>query len=380
MKKRLALIITGVLAGVLAVGGGLSFAMAESTAQTTIVMTIDSPTMQVNGEDVSIDENGTAPVIVDDRTMVPIRAVAEELGGEVSWDAAARTVTVTKDSDVISLTIDSNLAEVNSQSVELDTPPIIVNKRTLLPLRFVSENLGAEVVWNAENRQITITGQNDAPVDETEIQQTDELTTEQLTTEQTTGRTEQTAVNLSDGKILIVYFTMPESDGVDTVAGASRVVVDGELYGSVEFMANTIQETTGGDLFEIKTVQDYPTLHEPLVDLADEELANDARPELSTHIDNLDEYDTVFVGYPIWWGDMPMPLYSFFDEYDFSGKTIIPFSSHGGSRLANTVETIAELEPDAAVTDGFTVSRNDIEEDASAVAEELVSWVKELGF
>lgn len=380
MKKRMALVITGVLAGVLSVVGGLSFAMAESTTQTTIIMTIDSPTMQVNGEIISIDENGTAPIVVDGRTMVPIRAVVEELGGEVSWDAAARTVTVTKDSDVISLTIDSNLAEVNSQSVELDTTPVIVNERTLLPLRFVSENLGAEVVWNAENRQITITGQNDAPVDETEIQQTDELTTEQLTTEQTTGRTEQTAVNLSDGKILIVYFTMPESDGVDTVAGASRVVVDGELYGSVEFMANTIQETTGGDLFEIKTVQDYPTLHEPLVDLADEELANDARPELSTHIDNLDEYDTVFVGYPIWWGDMPMPLYSFFDEYDFSGKTIIPFSSHGGSRLANTVETIAELEPDAAVTDGFTVSRNDIEEDASAVAEELVSWVKELGF
>lgn len=380
MKKRMALVITGVLAGVLSVVGGLSFAMAESTTQTTIIMTIDSPTMQVNGEIISIDENGTAPIVVDGRTMVPIRAVVEELGGEVSWDAAARTVTVTKDSDVISLTIDSNLAEVNSQSVELDTTPVIVNERTLLPLRFVSENLGAEVVWNAENRQITITGQNDAPVDETEIQQTDELTTEQTTTEQTTGRTEQTAVNLSDGKILIVYFTMPESDGVDTVAGASRVVVDGELYGSVEFMANTIQETTGGDLFEIKTVQDYPTLHEPLVDLADEELANDARPELSTHIDNLDEYDTVFVGYPIWWGDMPMPLYSFFDEYDFSGKTIIPFSSHGGSRLANTVETIAELEPDAAVTDGFTVSRNDIEEDASAVAEELVSWVKELGF
>lgn len=380
MKKRMALVITGVLAGVLSVVGGLSFAMAESTTQTTIIMTIDSPTMQVNGEIISIDENGTAPIVVDGRTMVPIRAVVEELGGEVSWDAAARTVTVTKDSDVISLTIDSNLAEVNSQSVELDTTPVIVNERTLLPLRFVSENLGAEVVWNAENRQITITGQNDAPVDETEIQQTDELTTEQLTTEQTTEQTEQTAVNLSDGKILIVYFTMPESDGVDTVAGASRVVVDGELYGSVEFMANTIQETTGGDLFEIKTVQDYPTLHEPLVDLADEELANDARPELSTHIDNLDEYDTVFVGYPIWWGDMPMPLYSFFDEYDFSGKTIIPFSSHGGSRLANTVETIAELEPDAAVTDGFTVSRNDIEEDASAVAEELVSWVKELGF
>lgn len=380
MKKRMALVITGVLAGVLSVVGGLSFAMAESTTQTTIIMTIDSPTMQVNGEIISIDENGTAPIVVDGRTMVPIRAVVEELGGEVSWDAAARTVTVTKDSDVISLTIDSNLAEVNSQSVERDTTPVIVNERTLLPLRFVSENLGAEVVWNAENRQITITGQNDAPVDETEIQQTDELTTEQLTTEQTTEQTEQTAVNLSDGKILIVYFTMPESDGVDTVAGASRVVVDGELYGSVEFMANTIQETTGGDLFEIKTVQDYPTLHEPLVDLADEELANDARPELSTHIDNLDEYDTVFVGYPIWWGDMPMPLYSFFDEYDFSGKTIIPFSSHGGSRLANTVETIAELEPDAAVTDGFTVSRNDIEEDASAVAEELVSWVKELGF
>ena len=142
-------------------------------------------------------------------------------------------------------------------------------------------------------------------------------------------------------------------------------------------MAEIIADTTGGDLFRIETVQDYPGTHEPLVDQAADEKADSARPELSTHIENLDAYDTVFIGYPNWWADMPMPLYTFLEEYDFSGKTIIPFNSHGGSRFSNTIETIASYEPDAdVITDGFTVSRDDVAD----VETDLVEWVHNLGY
>lgn len=230
----------------------------------------------------------------------------------------------------------------------------------MLPLRFVAENMGADVYWDSETREITISSKADNSVTKpaTELISSGELT------------------ETADSKNLIVYFTLPETDDVDTVAGASRVVVDGELYGNIEFMADTVVKTVGGDKFEIRTVQEYPTIHEPLVDLADEELSENARPELSTHIENLDDYDTIYIGYPIWWGDMPMSLYSFFDEYDFSGKTIIPFSSHGGSGLARTVNAIKDLEPNAEVKDGYTVSRDDIADNANSVAEDFAEWLR----
>ena len=178
-------------------------------------------------------------------------------------------------------------------------------------------------------------------------------------------------------KILVCYFSFPETDSTDASSGASRVVIDGEMKGAMQYMAEIISDTTGGDLFRIETVQDYPGTHEPLVDQAADEKADSARPELSTRIENLDAYDTIFIGYPNWWADMPMPLYTFLEEYDFSGKMIIPFNSHGGSRFSNTIETIASYEPDAdVITDGFTVSRDDVAD----VETDLVEWVRNLGY
>lgn len=184
---------------------------------------------------------------------------------------------------------------------------------------------------------------------------------------------------MNEKNILIAYFTLPETEDTDTNAGASRVIYNNELYGNIEFMANVIEQTIGGDKFEIKTIQEYPTIHKPLVDFADKELDNNERPELSMHIEDFDKYDTIFIGYPIWWGDMPMPLYSLFEEYDFKGKTIIPFSSHGGSLLAGTVSSIEELEPEANVIENaFTVSRDDIADNVGNVAEDIKSWVNSL--
>ena len=179
--------------------------------------------------------------------------------------------------------------------------------------------------------------------------------------------------------ILIAYFTMPEDvdpAGADAVSGASIVVRDGEILGNVEYMAQTIQQAVGGDLLRIETVEEYPLEHEALVDFAAEEQEAGARPELATQIENLEQYDTIFLGYPNWWGDMPQALYTFLESYDLSGKTIIPFCPHGGSGFSRTQSTIAELQPEATVReDGLTLSRNDVADSA----EQVTAWAQGLG-
>lgn len=173
-------------------------------------------------------------------------------------------------------------------------------------------------------------------------------------------KTENTEVS-TGSNILIAYFTVPETDGIDTVASASRVSTDNSVVGNTEFIAMEIQKNLGGDLFPIKTVQEYPGSHDSLLDFAYNEKSDDARPELSTHIENLDGYDYIFVGFPNWNADLPMPLYTFFEENDFSGKILIPFVTHGGSGFSGTIDTIKELEPNATVIEtGLSISRNQV--------------------
>jgi flavodoxin len=183
----------------------------------------------------------------------------------------------------------------------------------------------------------------------------------------------------SDGstKILIAYFSMPEDvlpDGVDAIAQASVVIKDDEVLGNTQYIAEIIQRTVGGDLFRIETVQTYPAMHDGLLDFASEELQNNARPELSTHVEDMDSYDVIFLGYPNWWADLPMPLYTFLEEYDLSGKTIIPFCPHGGSGFSRTESTIAELQPEATVSENsFTISRNNVANGES----DVITWLEQ---
>ena len=184
-----------------------------------------------------------------------------------------------------------------------------------------------------------------------------------------------TAAEAGGGNILIAYFSVMETDGVDTVASASRVAVDGEVLGNNQYIAQIIQQETGGDLFAIETVQEYPTTHDPLLEFAYNERAENARPELAAHIENLDSYDVIFLGYPNWNSDLPMPLYTFLEEYDFSGKTIIPFTTHGGSGFSRTIQTISELQPNATViSDGLAISRNSVSDAES----DVIDWVNGL--
>jgi flavodoxin len=181
----------------------------------------------------------------------------------------------------------------------------------------------------------------------------------------------------TDSKILIAYFTAAENSGVDAVSSASYSTVNGTAVGRLRAVADMIQAEIGGELFSIQTSVVYPADGGELIDYASKEQEDNARPELTSQIENLDQYETVFVGFPTWWYDMPQALYSFFDAYDFSGKTIIPFNVHNGSRFSGTIDTIQELEPDAEViTDGFTVSERDVSDASGDVAE----WLGGLGY
>ncbi len=137
--------------------------------------------------------------------------------------------------------------------------------------------------------------------------------------------------------------------------------------GNTEKVANFIHDEVGGDLIKLEVAKAYPSDYNELVNYAQEEQRNNSRPELKTKISNIDEYDTIFLGYPNWWADMPMPLYTFLDEYDLSGKTIAPFITHGGSGLSGTPNKIKQEEPNATVTEGLAVSGSQAESSKSSV-------------
>ncbi|MDG2960304.1 flavodoxin [Bisgaard Taxon 10/6] len=185
----------------------------------------------------------------------------------------------------------------------------------------------------------------------------------------------------AQAKTLILYFSQPENvalnQEVDGVSGASALLRNNQVLGSNQYIAQIIQQQTGGDLLRIETVQPYPAEHQPLLDFAQEEQRQNIRPKLKT-LPDLSGYDTVFVGYPIWWYQMPMPLYSLFEQVDFSGKTVIPFTVHGGSRFSNSLKEIKRLQPNAKlITKGLAISRDDVNEQSTV--EKTVEWVKMLG-
>ena len=185
--------------------------------------------------------------------------------------------------------------------------------------------------------------------------------------------------SVSDGgessHVLVAYFSWADNailaDDVDAVASPSVIPP-----GNVQQLAGWVQEETGGDLFSIRVTDPYPSDWDDCLARANQERGDNARPELVENVGNLDQYDTVFLGYPNWNSDLPMPLYSFLKEYDFSGKTIIPFTTHGGSGFSGTIRTIAEMQPGATVIeDGLSLSRNSVP-DAQRDVEE---WVAGLG-
>ena len=182
-----------------------------------------------------------------------------------------------------------------------------------------------------------------------------------------------------ENKVLVAYFSMPETTNpnhMTTEEDNSTVVINGVVLGNTQYMAQVIQRVTNADIYRIEPQNPYPTDHSTLVAQAREEQDQDTRPAIKDSIPNFDSYDTVFIGYPIWWSDLPQILYTFFDTYDFSGKSIIPFSTHGGSGFAGTPSIIQRLEPGAKMLDGLTISRNNIQD----AEQEIITWVNGLNY
>lgn len=204
--------------------------------------------------------------------------------------------------------------------------------------------------------------------------------TEASQAEQNTGENGADASGTAGSNILVAYFTYGENadlgDNVDASSSASIQMLDGQVTGNTGVVASVIADLTGADTFSIRTVESYPDNYNDTIDQGQEEQQEDVRPELSGQIENLDSYDTIFLGYPNWWGDMPMAIYSFLDEYDLSGKTIVPFVTSGGSGFSGSVEEIEDAEPDAEVLEGLSLSDSEATDAQSDVEE----WLGELGY
>lgn len=211
-------------------------------------------------------------------------------------------------------------------------------------------------------------------------EQSAEESTETETEQSTEGTAEAESSEAgAQSSLLVAYFSYAENaalpDDVDASASASIQPWNGALTGNTGVVADMIAQATGADLFSIRTVEQYPDTYDATLDQGQQEQSDGARPELATHLENLDSYDTIFLGFPNWWGDMPMAVYTFLDEVDLSGKTVIPFVTSGGSGFSNTISTIQEMEPQATVQEGLSIGASS----ATGAQQQVESWLSELG-
>ena len=145
--------------------------------------------------------------------------------------------------------------------------------------------------------------------------------------------------------------------------------------GNTQQMAQIIAEQTGGDLFEIAPATPYTEDYDELLDIAQQEQAEEARPALAAEVENWDSYDTVFVGYPNWWGDAPMAVYTFLESYDWTGKTLVPFNTSASSGFGRSLEGIAQSAAGATVLEGLALTEGELSDEQDRVTE----WLDGLG-
>lgn len=328
MKKTISIFLSIIMLFGLTLTGCAADNTNSDTNNTEIILQINNPNMTVNGTEKPIDEDGTVPVIVNDRTLLPVRAVAEEMGGTVQWNGDTKTVTLSYNEYEIKLVIDDNTAYLNGTAQILDTAPAIINERTMLPIRFIAESFKFNVSWDQSEQKTTIT-----------------------------KITQPTETPLPS--------TPPISDSSDSL------VLYFSATGTTKALAEKIAEATNSDIYEI--VPKVPYTSEDLNYNSDcransEQQDDSARPEFEPVSANISNYDTVFIGYPIWWGTMPKIINTFLETYDLSGKTIMPFCTSGGSGIEASVSSIRSICPNADVKDGMRGS-------ASTSDTQITEWL-----
>ena len=149
--------------------------------------------------------------------------------------------------------------------------------------------------------------------------------------------------------------------------------------GNTAKMGRIIAEQMSADVFELVPVVPYPEDYDSCLDVATREQQKKARPEYEGEIENWDQYDTVFIGFPIWWGNIPNIIYTFMDSYDFTGKTVIPFNTHEGSGQAHSQRDVMDYLPAANVLKGLAIRGSKAQNDAEGTGTDVVNWLKNIG-
>ncbi len=333
MKKILPIFLTLLFTMSLVTG---CLAAESSEPAFTLTMQIGNPMMTVNGTESEIDPGrGTVPVLQDGRTLVPIRAIIEAMGGSVNWDEETQTALLELGGDIITLTLGSQTAFFNEEAHTLDVAPVSIHDRTMLPIRFIAESFQFDVGWEERTGTVTITKQMDsAPVE----------------TPAPTDEPEQ-------GKTLVVYYS---------------------ATGNTEAVANHIATAANADVFEIQPAEPYTDADLNWTDENSRVVHEYENPEerdvalVSTTVPSWESYDTVFIGYPIWWGIAAWPVDGFVAANDFTGKTVIPFATSASSGLGESGTLLAETAGTGNWTDGMRFR-------SSASAEDVRAWVDDLG-
>ena len=183
-------------------------------------------------------------------------------------------------------------------------------------------------------------------------------------------------------KILIAYVSRAGENYNVGIADPNSTSASYAGYvekGNTEIVAENIAELIGGDLYQITTVEPYPDDYATMLSRAQEELDSNARPKLAGDLPNLDDYDVIMIGYPIWHGAVPRPILSFLESYDFSGKTLVPFNTHEGSGQSGTVREIESSAQNAEMLEGIAIQGKVAQEDTEQTRKLLSDWLERIG-
>lgn len=167
------------------------------------------------------------------------------------------------------------------------------------------------------------------------------------------GKTENVQVDNTDKRILVAYFS---------------------FSGNTKVIADKIHKNVGGNIFEIKSVDKYPTDYDALLNQAKKEQKENYRPKLETKVDNIDSYDVIFIGYPIWWGTLPMSVFSFLEQTNLSGKTIVPFSTNDGSGLGTSIDDIKKTCQQSTILEGLAIPGKSV----NNADKDILDWLKKI--
>lgn len=306
----------------------------NNTADFLLTMQVGNPMMTVNGTESEIDPGrGTVPVVQDDRTLVPVRAIVEAMGGSVNWDEETQTALLELGGDIITLTLGSRTAFFNETAHTLDVTPVSINYRTMLPIRFIAESFRFEVEWDGETQTITIK------------KSASETTDPAVTPEET-------------GKTLVVYYS---------------------ATGNTEEVANYIAEETGADIFELEPAEPYTDDDLDWTDENSRVVYEHDNPDerdvelVSATVPDWETYDTVFIGYPIWWGIAAWPVDGFVEANDFTGKTVIPFCTSSSSGLGESGQLLAEAAGTGDWQEGMRFRSGASQSDVAAWVNKIVN-------